>query len=382
MSGLYLHFPFCNSKCIYCSFYSIASFKNQKEFIDALLLEIELRKNDLQTDEIQTLYFGGGTPSLFSIDELSSIIDKLKHSFTFGSSFEFTFEANPEQCTLEYLTSLKKLGINRLSIGIQSFNDDVLHFLGRKHNAQQALQAVENAQKAGFSNLSIDLIYGIMERKAGEWQQDLDIALSLPIKHLSAYALTVEENTKLYKQISKNSSAAPLIGKDQDEELAISDMKVLLDTIQKSPFYRYEVSNFAIQGFESKHNSNYWNGTHYLGLGPSAHSFDGDSRSWNVSSLTKYTDGMVHGKPITEYEKLIISDKYNETIMLGIRTSKGVLISDITKKYGEEFVQHLLHQLVTLDSDLYELSERVLTVTEKGFPLLDHITEILFISED
>ncbi|PKP28533.1 MAG: coproporphyrinogen III oxidase, partial [Bacteroidetes bacterium HGW-Bacteroidetes-19] len=242
MSGLYLHFPFCNSKCIYCSFYSIASLKNQKEFIDALLQEIELRKNDLQNDEIQTLYFGGGTPSLFSIDELSSIIDKLKQSFAFGSSFEFTFEANPEQCTIEYLTALQKLGINRLSIGIQSFNDDVLHFLGRKHDANHAILAVQNAQKAAFSNISIDLIYGILNRKVGEWQQDLDIALSLPIKHLSAYALTVEENTKLFKQLSKNLSIPSLIGKDQDEELAISDMKILLEAIKKSPFCRYEVS--------------------------------------------------------------------------------------------------------------------------------------------
>ena len=203
-----------------------------------------------------------------------------------------------------------------------------------------------------------------------------------PIKHLSAYALTVEENTKLFKQISKNSSGAPFIGKDQDEELAISDMNVLLETIQKSSFYRYEVSNFAIQGFESQHNSNYWNGTYYLGLGPSAHSFDGDTRSWNVASVTKYVDGLVHGKPISEFENLSISDKFNEAIMLGIRTSKGVLISEISKKYGEVFVQHLLHQLVTLDSDLYELSDGILTVTEKGFPLIDHITEILFISED
>ena len=382
MSGLYLHFPFCNSKCIYCSFYSVASLKNQQEFLNALLLEIELKKTFLQNEMIQTLYFGGGTPSLFSIEEISSIIDKLKQSFTFSSSFEFTFEANPEQCSLEYLSALKKLGVNRLSIGIQSFNDEILHFLGRKHNTMQALQAVEHAQKAGFSNVSIDLIYGIMERKVGEWQQDLDIALSLPIKHLSAYALTVEENTKLFKQISKNSSGAPFIGKDQDEELAISDMNVLLETIQKSSFYRYEVSNFAIQGFESQHNSNYWNGTYYLGLGPSAHSFDGDTRSWNVASVTKYVDGLVHGKPISEFENLSISDKFNEAIMLGIRTSKGVLISEISKKYGEVFVQHLLHQLVTLDSDLYELSDGILTVTEKGFPLIDHITEILFISED
>lgn len=382
MSGLYLHFPFCNSKCIYCSFYSVASLKNQKEFINALLHEIKLRKNDLQKDPIQTLYFGGGTPSLFSIHDLSKILVQLKQSFPFSSQLEFTFESNPDQCTIEYLTSLQKLGINRLSIGIQSFNDEVLHFIGRKHDANQAILAVENAKKAGFSNISIDLIYGILNRKVGEWQQDLDIALSLPIKHLSAYALTVEENTKLFKQLSKNLSEPPHVGKDQDEELAILDMKILLESIKKSPFYRYEVSNFAIPGFESKHNSNYWNGTRYLGLGPSAHSYDGDIRSWNVASLTKYVDGMVHGKPISECEMLTISDKYNEAIMLGIRTSKGVAISEISKKYGEEFVQHLLHQLVTLDSDLYKLSDGILTVTEKGFPVIDHITEILFISED
>ena len=382
MSGIYIHFPFCNTKCIYCSFYSIASIKDQKAFVDSLLFEMDVKKEYLQNDSVHTVYFGGGTPSLFSIDHLSVIVSHLRKIFQLHSSIEFTFEANPDQCSLTYLKSVKDLGINRISIGVQSFQDHVLHFLGRKHDAQQAIQAVENARQAGFSNISIDLIYGIMERQAGEWQQDLNRALSLPIQHVSAYALTVEENTKLYQQMRKKGSVNHLIGKDIDEELAVSEMQVLFDAIQNSPFYRYEVSNFAIPGFESQHNSNYWNGTHYLGLGPSAHSYNGDSRSWNVSSLKKYIEGIKKGQPITETELLTLSDHFNETIMLGLRTSKGVVIRDIQKKYGEEFVQHLLHQLLTLDKTLYDRTEDVLTITDKGVPLIDNITEKLFISQD
>lgn len=382
MSGLYVHFPFCNSKCIYCSFYSVATLTEKEAYLKALLEEIELKSTYLSDSKLHTIYFGGGTPSLFSPEELKSIIDKIHLFYTCDSNLEFTIEANPEQCSLSYLKALKGIGVNRLSIGIQSFNDDVLQFLGRKHDSRQAINAVQFAKEVGFDNISIDLIYGILNRKIGEWQQDLDIAFSLPVQHISAYALTVDENTKLFKQIQKTDPTFSHFGKDQDEELALKDMKVLLDAMVTSVFKRYEVSNFAIPGFESQHNSNYWNGTHYLGLGASAHSFNGHSRSWNVASLTKYMNSISQGTSYSETELLTPVDLYNETIMLGIRTSKGIDLSVLLKKHGELFYQHLLHVLEVLDSELYDLTNNMLTLTAKGFPLTDYITEKLFLSEN
>ena len=260
MAGIYIHFPFCRAKCIYCNFYSIANLKYKNDFIDALMKEIALRKEYLKSEIIHTLYLGGGTPSLFSITELSEIKKQLDYFFTLSPDLEFTIEANPDQLNLDYLKSLKELGINRLSIGIQSLNNHILKILRRSHTAEVALQSINNALKAGFENISVDLIYGIFEREDKEWSGELEKIFSYPISHLSAYSLTVEENTLLNKKIATKEYAYPT------EEKAIRDFTLLLDAARNAGFEQYEISNFAKNGQFSRHNFSYWQGVPYLGL--------------------------------------------------------------------------------------------------------------------
>ena len=381
MSGLYIHFPFCSSKCIYCGFYSLASLSLKNRFLQALKQEISLKNAFFQNHSLKTIYFGGGTPSLFSKEEFSSILNTLASYVPLQNVVEFTIEVNPEQCTVSYLSELKQLGINRLSIGVQSFDDQLLLCLGRKHTAIQALDAVANAQKAGFENLSIDLIYGIPFRSPDLWEKELEITFQLPITHLSAYALTVEENSLLLRELRKKKGHPYSVGKDQDAERSENDLNTLLQFCDKNGFEQYEISNFSKVGFESIHNSNYWNDTPYLGLGPSAHSYSDHQRSWNISSLLKYMEGIETGSSFTEHEFLSLASRFNETIMLGLRTKKGVSLSVIDKKYGEEVKNQLLHDLKKIDTDLYYISKDQLGLTRKGLFIADFIIEQLFIED-
>lgn len=381
MSGLYIHFPFCSSKCIYCGFYSLASLSLKNRFLQALQQEISLKSAFFQNHSVDTIYFGGGTPSLFTKEEFSSILNTLASYVPLQNVIEFTIEVNPEQCTVSYLSELKKLGINRLSIGVQSFDDQLLAFLGRKHTAIQALDGVANAQKAGFENVSIDLIYGIPFRSPELWEKELEITFQLPITHLSAYALTVEENSLLLRELRKKEGVPYSVGKDQDAERSENDLNTLLQFCDKNGFEQYEISNFSKVGFESIHNSNYWNDTPYLGLGPSAHSYSDHHRSWNISSLSKYMEGIETGSSFTEHEFLSLASQFNETIMLGLRTKKGVSLSVIDKKYGEEVKNQLLHDLKKIDTDLYYISKDQLGLTRKGLFIADFIIEQLFIED-
>lgn len=381
MSGLYIHFPFCSSKCIYCGFYSLASLSLKNRFLQALQQEISLKSAFFQNHSVDTIYFGGGTPSLFTKEEFSSILNTLASYVPLQNVIEFTIEVNPEQCTVSYLSELKKLGINRLSIGVQSFDDQLLAFLGRKHTAIQALDGVANAQKAGFENVSIDLIYGIPFRSPELWEKELEITFQLPITHLSAYALTVEENSLLLRELRKKEGVPYSVGKDQDAERSENDLNTLLQFCDKNGFEQYEISNFSKVGFESIHNSNYWNDTPYLGLGPSAHSYSDHQRSWNISSLLKYMEGIETGSSFTEHEFLSLASQFNETIMLGLRTKKGVSLSVIDKKYGEEVKNQLLHDLKKIDTDLYYISKDQLGLTRKGLVIADFIIEQLFIED-
>lgn len=382
MSGLYLHFPFCNSKCIYCGFYSVASLSLKNDFLPALQKEIILKSTIPINQPVQTIYFGGGTPSLFSLDELQSVFQTISDHFDLHAFHEFTIEANPEQCSMEYLLGLKDLGINRISIGIQSLDNDILAYLGRKHSKEQALQAVENASLAGFNNISIDLIYGIPLRTSEIWQQELELTFKQPITHLSAYSLTVEENSLLLKALQKKELKTYQIGKDQDDEQAYKDLNQLLEFCDQHGFEQYEVSNFAKKGFESIHNSNYWNFTPYLGFGPSAHSYYQQSRFWNDSSLKKYITSIDAGILYSGMERLSLYDQFNETIMLGLRTKNGVNMEEIEKKYGEVLKQHLLHILKTLPCDLYFMQNNRFVLTRKGLSIADYIIEKLIWAED
>jgi oxygen-independent coproporphyrinogen-3 oxidase len=264
---------------------------------------------------IQTIYFGGGTPTLLPVHFLEKIMNVIHENFEIDADAESTIEANPEQCSLEYLTALKKLGFNRISIGIQSFNNDILRFLGRTHSGKDALLAITNAQKAGFENISIDLIYGIYLRSLQDWAEELKTAFDLPVKHLSAYSLTVEENTLLHKKISQQKL------KNIDEEQSLQEMEMLMDEAKKNGFLHYEVSNFALNGYHSKHNSNYWNGAPYLGFGAGAHSFSGATRSWNIANVDKYIQAIQENTLYFEEEYLTPVEQYNEYVLLRLRTN-------------------------------------------------------------
>ena len=286
MAGLYLHIPFCNSKCAYCGFYSLPSLKLKERFLDALKTEIVMRKDYLHGQTVNTIYFGGGTPSLLSIKEIGEVLHLINNTYPIGNDPEITLEANPDTLSLEYLEALRHLGINRLSIGIQSFFDNDLQYLSRKHDSHHARQCLIWAKLAGFDNISIDLIYGLPTSDAKQWNQNLDIFFAYNLPHLSAYALTLEPNAILTKQIELG-MVQPV-----NEEDALRDYEILCRRAAENGYLHYEISNFCKRGMHSKHNANYWFGTPYAGFGPSAHSYDGNSRQWNVSSVEKYCEAM------------------------------------------------------------------------------------------
>ena len=377
MSGLYLHIPFCKSKCVYCGFYSTVNQKDVDKYITALEKEMSLRKNEAEKGTIRTIYFGGGTPSILQITQLQQIINAINQHFFIEDNAEMTIEANPEQLTADYCRNLKLLGFNRISIGIQSFHDEILQFLGRKHTAKEALQAVKNAHNAGLDNISIDLIYGVNERDNEMWQKELDTAFHLPIKHFSAYALTVEENSLLYRRILQHRNVEP------DEELASVQYNLLSELVAKSPFAQYEVSNFATKGWESKHNSAYWNRTPYLGLGPAAHSFDGRHRFWNAPTLSDYFAQIEQGKPFHEHETLTDIDKYNEFVLLGLRTVAGINLHEMEELFGtERAVSFRKHFESDVNHDLYRSDGNQLRLTSKGLWFADGIAEDAFLTNE
>lgn len=377
MSGIYIHVPFCRSKCVYCGFFSVANTRQKESYLQALHREIELRKEYLEGSTIKTIYFGGGTPSLLSADELQSILKHLAQNFALENVEEITLEANPEQLTLDYCQAIQSIGINRLSIGVQSFQPHVLSFMGRRHTEQEAINAVMNAHAAGFQNISIDLIYGVSERTDEQWAQDLAMAFSLPIQHLSCYALTAEENSILYKRISSQKHA-PI-----DDEQALRQYQMLIGKLPETKFKHYEISNYAIPGFESKHNSAYWDHTPYIGLGPAAHSFNGNSRQWNASNLNQYISDIGQNIDYDEKEMLSKNDLYNETILLALRTREGLDLNQLRQEYGNQRVTDLLQYFKQqVNSEHYEQKENRLRLTEAGLWFADGIAGNAFILEE
>ena len=296
MAGVYVHIPFCKQKCHYCNFYSVVSVKYREPFLKALLFEIGQRKSYLNREKINTIYFGGGTPSLLGFEELISIIEKIKNSFHVDTAVEITLEANPDDLNANKLKRLKnETSVNRLSIGIQSFFDDDLHYLNRVHDAHQAYHSIELAKKQGFNNLTIDLIYGIPGLIRKKWIKNLEIFFSFNLPHLSSYSLTVEPKTALLTFIRQGKM------ENIDENKSIEHFKILMEKTTENGYIHYEISNFAKKGYYSKHNSLYWLGGHYIGFGPSAHSYNGVSRQWNVPNMKQYIEA--------EKTKKIIFDK-------------------------------------------------------------------------
>ena len=375
MPGLYIHIPFCKSKCVYCGFYSTVNQKDVDKYVSFLIKEMSLRCHEANGEPIKTVYFGGGTPSLLQISQLQQIIIAIKQYFSIEENAEMTIEANPEQLTTDYCLSLKQLGFNRISIGIQSFHDEILQFLGRKHTAKEAIQAVENAHNAGFENISIDLIYGVNERNNELWQNELETAFSLPIKHFSAYALTVEENSLLYRRIHQHKTVEP------DEDLASIQYNILSESVENSPFAQYEVSNFAINGWESKHNSAYWHRVPYIGLGASAHSYDGQHRQWNAPNLSGYFAQIEEGKTYHEQETLTDIDQYNEFVLLGLRTRNGISLREMEDLFGHErTVSFLKYFESEVESEYYRLDVHHIRLTPQGLWYADGIASGAFLT--
>lgn len=316
MAGIYIHIPFCAQKCSYCDFHFSTTFSSYRsELIACLAKELLLRKNK---ELVETIYFGGGTPSLLTREELKTLLDTLKLNYNCASDIEVTLECNPDDCSLKNLTDWKELGINRLSIGVQSFDDEQLTWMNRKHTSKQAKKALANVQNVGFSNITVDLIYGLPNLTLAEWEKQLLEITSLPIQHISAYCLTIEEKTILAKWVKEKR----IIPSDNDQQS--DQFELLVSTLAKNGFEQYEISNFCRHENYSKHNSSYWLGKHFVGIGPSAHGYDGDSRYWNVASNQGYIRSLKEGVLPETREKLGINEQFNELILLGLRTKWGV----------------------------------------------------------
>ena len=368
MAGIYIHIPFCKSKCAYCNFFSVVSEKNRADFIEALKREAGNRKDYLGGEEVRTIYFGGGTPSLLDPLEALKIITYLEYNFKLSTTSEVTLEANPDTVSRESLLEFKSIGINRLSIGIQSFFDDDLQYLSRKHDSKHALQVLEWSKEAGFQEVTLDLIYGIPTLTDEKWRKNLEIFFSTGFNHLSAYALTVEEKTALGQRINKG-VAAPV-----DEDAVIRQYQILCEMTENQGFEHYEISNFARPGHYSKHNTIYWKGEKYLGLGPSAHSFDGVSRQWNVASVKDYCDNYSF-----EREELTLDDSYNEYVMTSLRTCWGCDLNYIRENYGEKYAERFkkLTKKHISSEKMFQNGEKFI-LTDNGMLFADGIAAELF----
>ncbi len=333
MAGIYIHIPFCSQRCSYCDFYTRVAPRQIETTVNAIVQEMNLRAGYLKGDVIETIYFGGGTPSLLSAGQFGLIFDKIYTLFNVKSDAEITFEANPDDLTPEFFESVQSLPFNRISIGIQSFDDAQLKLINRRHTGAEAMQAVRNARNAGFKNISIDLIYGLPLQSRESWEAQLAKGLQLQPEHISAYGLTYEPGTPLYKQreLGRISSA--------DDTEMIDMHNLMLKMLEKSGYEAYEISNFSKPGFRSQHNSAYWKMLPYLGLGPSAHSFDGNSRQWNVSSIKLYNEAVFNDGTFFELEQLSVNDRYNEYIMVALRTKEGVNTSYLQDTFGSAYYE-------------------------------------------
>ena len=370
--GIYIHIPFCKQKCHYCDFHFSTSLKNKEDLISCLLKEIEIQKSYLNEEIVDTIYFGGGTPSFLDAEEIRRILDKVYAEFSIISNPEITLEGNPDDFTLQKLQELKQAGINRLSIGIQSFNDVDLTWMNRAHNSNQATKCVQDAQSLGFDNITIDLIYGLPEMTIESWKINLQKALDLHVQHISAYNLTVEPGTALHHFV-KTGKSQPL-----NDEAGAEQFELLINTLENNDFKHYEISSFGKEGYFSKHNSSYWKRKFYLGIGPSAHSFNGNTRQWNVANNAKYIKGINAGEVPFELEKLSKNDRYNEYILLGLRTIWGCEFDYIKSEFGEASLLSLKQQLFNY-SDQINMDEQSFSLNQKGKAFADRIASELFV---
>lgn len=372
MAGIYIHIPFCRQACHYCDFHFSTSMKNKEAMVAAIANEISMRREEFAGQTVETIYFGGGTPSVLSNDEIGQLINAVYQNYTVGNAPEITLEANPDDLTAERITALASTPINRLSIGIQSFFEEDLALMNRAHNALQAEESLRGAAQH-FDNISVDLIYGIPGMDNSRWLQNVEKALSYGIPHISSYALTVEPKTALHKFVQSGAIAKP------SDDAAQEQFLLLVDMLEANGFIHYELSNFGKEGYFSKNNTAYWLGKQYIGIGPSAHSYNGISRSWNIANNSLYMKAIQEGRLPAETEKLTVADRYNEYIMTGLRTIWGVSLERVEREFGKMYSDYLEKGAANFISNgLLQLENGILKTTREGKFLADGIASDLF----
>ena len=372
MSGIYIHIPFCKQACHYCDFHFSTSLKKKDEMVLAIANELKLRKSEFENEIVETIYFGGGTPSVLQVADLRFLIETVYENYSVVENPEITIEANPDDLSEDRIIEFSQTKINRLSIGIQSFFEDDLKLMNRAHNSEEAKKCLAIATNY-FDNISLDLIYGIPGMSNEKWKKNIEIALSFGIPHISSYALTVEPKTALHKLIRTGKIEKP------NDDIAQEHFSILVEQLEANDFIHYELSNFGKENYFSKNNSSYWLGKKYIGIGPSAHSYNGISRSWNVSNNSLYIKALQENQLPNEEEILTITDRYNEYIMTGLRTIWGVSLDKIEQDFGIIYTDYLMKQVQKfLNDDLVFIDENVLKPTKKGKFLTDGIASDLF----
>ena len=375
MAGIYIHIPFCKQRCNYCAFYSTTLYNIRERYVDALCKEIAMRKEYAANAPIETIYFGGGTPSTLTLEQLQRICDTIYDVHSVSPTAEVTIECNPDDLTPEFLTQLRRLPFNRISMGVQSFNDTQLKRLGRRHNSDKARQAVRNAREAGYDNISIDLIFALPGSTLSDWEHDLESAIALRPDHLSAYNLTYEEGTPLHSALERGDFT------ELSEEENVEQFQMLITKLKEAGYRHYEISNFALPGRESRHNSSYWNDTPYIGCGAAAHSYNGTSRQWNIADIQEYIKGIESNNPNFEIEELTEEERYNDTILTRLRTAKGLPLAWMKERFCEKLYNYMLRS-AEKEIALGNLKKEngSLSLTEKGIFISDAvIRELIFI---
>lgn len=375
MAGIYIHVPFCKTRCIYCDFFTRTDLKQKNPYVSALCKEAKLRTDYLGGEPLETIYFGGGTPSQLSIDDLKAILNTLRDTFEIDPHAEITLEANPDDLNTVYIAGLLKSGFNRLSMGVQSFDDAQLKFLNRRHSANKAIEAVKLAKNGGFDNISIDLMYGLPDLTLDVWQDTLDKAIDLDIQHISSYHLIYESGTKLYRLLQKGEV------RSADEEVSVDMFSLLISKLKDAGFTHYEISNFAKDKLFSRHNTSYWLDKKYLGLGPAAHSYNQINRCWNIASIPKYIEGIQNNTPNIEEEALDMQSRYNDFILTGMRTMWGINISSLKEKFGEKMLVYCEKNLRKhIESGHVILSDNHYRITSEGIFISDSImSDLMYI---
>ncbi|NDG51910.1 MAG: radical SAM family heme chaperone HemW [Flavobacteriia bacterium] len=373
MSGIYIHIPFCKQQCHYCDFHFSTSLKTKEDLLNALVHEMKIQSSFLAGTKIRTIYFGGGTPSILSQDEITALFEALNQTFELDNVEEITIEANPDDLTEQKVKELKDTPINRFSIGVQSFQAKDLEYMNRAHDVHQAHDSIKRVQDAGWENITVDLIYGTPTLSHEQWQENMQTVIDINVPHLSAYGLTVEEKTPLHHAIKKGKKL-PL-----DEEKYKVQFEMLMDFIPKNGLEQYEISNFAKKEYEAKHNGSYWTDEKYLGLGPSAHSFDGERRSWNISNNIRYINSIKKGQLNNDFEVLSQEQRFNEYILTSLRTKEGCDLDYVKSRFSPFLVDFLTFSIKKwLKNGEIEQKGRFLVLTKKGKLVADWVASELF----